>query len=90
MSGPRSRQVTAVTHRHSPSKPHFHFIEVPHVLFKFTTADENEGSIGECGSRCPQRRLLRQEYRRPEGGSHIQNRIFIRVFHAPLQGRHVA
>ena len=44
-------------------------------------ADENEGSIDEGGSRCTQRRLLRQEYRRPEGGSYIQNCDFIEVAH---------
>ena len=54
---------------------------MPLEFFQLTTADKNEGSIDESGSRCPQRRLLRQEYRRPEGGSYIQNCDFIEVAH---------
>ena len=66
-------------------------IRVPHEVFNFTTGDKNTVITGMwepfVRPPTPQRQPSGQDYRRPEGGSHIQSCIFISL--SSLQGNYV-
>ena len=79
MASPRRFSEVRTAGASRPYQKHI-FIKVPHDLFKFTTADENVVIVG-MWEPFSERRPSGQDYRRPEGGSHIQGRIFMKVPH---------